>query len=51
MQYILFDVDKIKDYVFESFKPREVKGASEMIKCLDYDLGTRKKEVSGGAFL
>jgi hypothetical protein len=45
MQYILFDVDKIKDYVFESFKPREVKGASEMIKCLDYDLGTRKKEV------
>ena len=45
MQYILFDVDKIKDYVFESFKPREVKGASEMIKCLDYDLETRKKEA------
>jgi hypothetical protein len=45
MQYILFDVDKIKDYVFESFKPREVKGASEMIKCLDYYSKTRMSEL------
>jgi hypothetical protein len=45
MQYILFDVDKIKDYVFESFKPREVKGASEMIKCLDYYSETRMGEL------
>jgi hypothetical protein len=35
MEYVRFDVDKIKDYVFESFKPKEVKGASEMIKKLD----------------
>jgi hypothetical protein len=45
MQYILFDVDKIKDYVFESFKPREVKGASEMIKCLDYYSETRMEKL------
>ncbi|UCH97775.1 MAG: hypothetical protein JSV88_13230 [Candidatus Aminicenantes bacterium] len=45
MQYILFDVDKIKDYVFESFKPKEVKGASELIKCLDYYSKTRMSEL------
>ncbi len=45
MHYILFDVDKIKDYVFESFKPREVKGASEMIKCLDYYSTSRMGEL------
>jgi len=45
MNYIFFDVDKIKDYVFESFKPREVKGASEMIKCLDYYSKTRMGEL------
>ena len=42
MEYILFDVDKIKDYVFDSFKPKEVKGASELIKCLDYDPETKE---------
>jgi len=42
MDYILFDVDKIKDYVFDSFKPKEVKGASELIKCLDYDPKTKE---------
>jgi hypothetical protein len=35
MGYIRFDVDKIKDFVFESYKPVEVTGASEMIKLLD----------------
>lgn len=34
--YIMYDVDKIKDFVFDSLKPKEVKGASEMVKTLDY---------------
>jgi len=42
MQYILYDVDKIKDFVFDTFKPKEVKGASEMIKKLDYDRKSKK---------
>ncbi len=45
MEYILYDVDKIKDYVFDSFRPKEVKGASELLKTLDYDPKTRKKEA------
>ncbi len=45
MEYILYDVDKIKDYVFDSFRPKEVKGASEFIKALDYDPKTKKKET------
>lgn len=35
-EYIMFDVDKIKDFVFDSFKPKDVNGASEMIKALDF---------------
>lgn len=37
MEYILYDVDNITSFVFGSFKPREVKAASEMLKCLDHD--------------
>lgn len=37
MEYVLYDVDKIKDYVFDSFRPKEVKGASELLKTLDYE--------------
>jgi len=44
MEYILYDVDKIKDYVFDSYKPKEVKGASELLKTLDFDIKTKKKE-------
>lgn len=44
MGYIRFDVDKIKDFVFESLKPMEVMGASEMIKLLDEDGELLKKE-------
>ena len=44
MGYIRFDVDKIKDFVFESYKPVEVTGASEMIKTLD-DGGKILKEL------
>ena len=44
MEYILYDVDKIKDFVFDSFKPKGVKGASELLKALDFDLSTKKKE-------
>ena len=36
MEYILYDVDQIKNFVFDSFKPREVQGASELLKALDY---------------
>lgn len=43
MEYILYDVNKIKDYVFDSHRPREVKGASEFIKALDYDPKSKKK--------
>lgn len=42
MEYILFDVEKIKNYVFDSFKPKEVNGASELIKDLDYDSNTKE---------
>lgn len=45
MEYILYDVDKIKDFVFDSYRPKEVKGASEFIKALDYDPKTKKKET------
>ncbi len=37
MGYIRFDVDKINDFVFESYKPVEVSGGSEWIKLLDED--------------
>lgn len=52
MEYVFYDVDKIKEFVFETFKPKEVAGASELIKCLDCDpnqekQGTLFKELTG----
>ncbi len=44
MEYVFYDVDKIKDFVFDSFKPKGVKGASELLKALDFDLYTKRKE-------
>ena len=44
MEYVFYDVDKIKDFVFDSFKPKGVKGASELLKALDFDLHTKRKE-------
>ncbi|HLP47212.1 MAG TPA: hypothetical protein VK469_14770 [Candidatus Kapabacteria bacterium] len=44
MEYVFYDVDKIKEFVFDSFKPKGVKGASELLKCLDFDLDNKKKE-------
>lgn len=44
MEYVFYDVDKIKEFVFDSFKPKGVKGASELLKCLDIDFDNNKKE-------
>ncbi|MCU0289765.1 MAG: hypothetical protein MUF15_25645, partial [Acidobacteria bacterium] len=44
MEYVFYDVDKIKEFVFDSFKPKGVKGASELLKCLDFDLNNKNKE-------
>ena len=43
MEYVYFDVDKIKEFVFDSFKPTEVAGASELVKAFDFDRNSRDK--------
>ena len=46
MGYISFDVDKIQNYVFASYRPLDIHGASELVKTVEEDGEVLKEFLS-----